>query len=77
MKICFVKLLGFDRMHENKIFFLFLFFCFLKEETNFKFFEIFLNFFEKHFRNISEKTRYFHTEFVSYSVNKQLDIIQI
>jgi hypothetical protein len=53
-------------MHENKIF-LFLF-CFLKRKINLKI----LNF----FRNISEKTQYLNTRFVSYSVKVQPNIKQ-
>ena len=52
--------LGFSHIHENKLFFCY----FLKREINLKF----LKFFE-FFKNISEKTRYFNTGFVSYSVN--------
>ena len=43
-------------------------FLFLKKEINLKV-EIF-------FRTFSEKTEYFNTEFVSYSVNIQPDIMQ-
>jgi hypothetical protein len=66
MKICLENFLGFSRMHENKIF-LFLF-CFLKRKINLKI----LNF----FRNISEKTQYLNTRFVSYSVKVQPNIKQ-
>jgi hypothetical protein len=49
----------------------------LKKEINSKVFETFflnvLNFFKK---NISEKTGYFNTRFVFYSVNIQPDIMQ-
>jgi len=66
------KILGFGRMHENKIYFLF-----LKREINLKvflifFFENVLNF----FWNISEKPGYFNTEFLFYNVNIQPDIMQ-
>jgi hypothetical protein len=62
-------------MHENKFFFLF-----LKREINSKVFETFfkkniLNFFFLK-KNISEKTGYFNTRFVFYSVNIQPDIMQ-
>jgi len=65
-----VKLLEFDRIHENKTFYVF--FVFFKEENNFKKFEIFLKF----FRNVLEKTEYFNTESLSYSVNIEPDIMQ-
>jgi hypothetical protein len=69
MKICLENILGFGRMHENKIFFCF-FLCFLKREINLKVLRFFLNF----FINISEKARYFNTEFVSYNVKIQPNI---
>jgi hypothetical protein len=56
------KFLGFDRMHENKFFFL--------EQGNS--FESFWDF----FWNISEKTGYFNIGFVFYNVNIQPDIMQ-
>jgi hypothetical protein len=49
-------------MHEKK----YIFFLFLKREINLKV----LNF----FRNVSEKTGYFNTGSVSYSVSIQPDI---
>jgi hypothetical protein len=56
--------LGFGRMHENKIFFVFfLNLIFLK----------FLIFFKK---NILEKTEYIYIGFVSYGVSLQLNIMQ-
>jgi hypothetical protein len=55
-------------MHENKIFFFF-----LKGKINLKVFEFF--FFENVW-NISEKTGYFNTKFLFYSVNIQPNIIQ-
>jgi hypothetical protein len=55
------KILGFNCMHENKIFF----FVFWENEINLKVLKIFYNF----FRNISKKAEYFNTKFVSYSVN--------
>jgi len=66
----FGKLLEFDRMHEKQNIF-----CFLKGEINLKV-EIFLDF-QFFLRNVSEKTEYFNTGFVSYNVNIQLDIMQI
>jgi len=54
-------------MYENKTFF-------LKRENNLKVL-IFLSFFE-FFRNILEKTKYFNTRFVSYSVKIQPNIKQ-
>ena len=41
-------------------------FCFFKEEINY-FFEFYFIF--NFFSNVSEKTRYFNTRFVSYNVN--------
>jgi len=67
----FGKILGFGYMHENKTFC----FCFLKKEINFKRFEIFFNF-QKKIRNVLEKTKYFNTGYISYSVNIQPDIMQ-
>jgi hypothetical protein len=58
------KLLGFDRMHENKTFV----FCFLKEKINLKILRFFLTF-KKKIGNLPEKIRYFNTGFVSYGVN--------
>jgi len=68
------KFLGFGRMHENKIFFIF--FLFLKREINLKVFEIFFKMFWIFFWNISKKTVYFNTWFVIYNVNIQPDIMQ-
>jgi hypothetical protein len=59
MKICLEKVLGFDRVHENKNIFLF-----FETENSFKSFFNFLIF----FRNISEKIEYFNTGSVSYSI---------
>jgi hypothetical protein len=61
------KLLGFDRMHENKIFF-----YLLKGEINLKYLIFFLNF----FRKVLEETRYFNTRSVSYSISIQPNIKQ-
>jgi len=49
---------------------------FFLKGNQFKSCEIFFEFFWKVFRNISEKTKYFNTGFVSYSINIQLDIMQ-
>jgi hypothetical protein len=64
------KLLGFDRMHKNKIFLII-----LKEKINLKILEIFFNL-QIFLRSISEKTRFFNIKSVSYSVNIQPDILQ-
>jgi len=64
------KLLRFDRMHKNKIFLII-----LKEKINLKILEIFFNL-QIFLRSISEKTRFFNIESVSYSVNIQPDILQ-
>jgi len=56
-------------MHENKIFF----FVFLKGEINLKVLRFFLIF----LRNISEKTRYFNTGSVSYSIKYSLILYKI
>jgi hypothetical protein len=56
------KLLGFDHTHENKIF------LFFYGEINLKILRFFLN--------ISKKTWYFNTIFVSYIVNIQPEIMQ-
>ena len=69
------NILGFDRMHENKIFFCF-FFCLLKRKINLKVLRFFLNFLKIIFRNISEKAKYFNTRFVSYSVKIEPNIKQ-
>jgi hypothetical protein len=61
------KLLGFDRMHENKIFF-----YLLKGEINLKYLIFFLNL----FRKVLEETRYFNTGSVSYSISIQPNIKQ-
>jgi hypothetical protein len=53
------KILGFGRMHENKIFF-----SFFKREINLKV----LIFVFEFFREILEKIRYFNIKFVSYNV---------
>jgi hypothetical protein len=64
------KLLGFDCMHENKIFLFF-----LKRKLIKKKFEIFFNF--KFFLiKVSKKTMYFNIESISYNVNIQPDIMQ-
>ena len=67
------KILGFDCMHENKIFFISFFFS--KREINLKVlrfcFEIF-----RFFRNILTKTEYFNTGFVFYNVKIQPNIKQ-
>jgi len=52
------------------------FFLFLKREINLKVFEIFYKKFFEFFWNISEKTGYFNTGFLFYSVNIQPDIMQ-
>jgi len=62
------KFLGFGRMYENNIFFLF-----LKRKIDLIFFLFFYNVFSL---NSLKKTRYFNTRFVFYSVNIQLDIMQ-
>jgi hypothetical protein len=67
MKICLEIFLEFSRMHENKIFFIF-----LKGAINLKY----LRFFDFFFVNILEKIRYFNTGFVSYSVSIQPNIKQ-
>jgi len=59
-------------MHENKTIF-FNFFCLLKRGINLK---VLSFFFEILFRHISEKAEYFNNEFVFYSINIQLDIMQ-
>jgi len=64
------KLLGFGYMHENKIFF------FWKRKLILKNFEIFFWIFKKKIRNVSEKTKYFNTGYISYSVNIQPNIMQ-
>jgi hypothetical protein len=62
------KVLQFDCMNENKIFF----FCFLKGEINLKYLRFFLNFFLK----VLEETRYFNTGSVFYNVSIQPNIKQ-
>jgi len=62
------NILGFGRMHKNKIFFV----SFFLREINLKV----LRFFFKFFKNIWEKTRYFNTEFISYNVKIQSNIKQ-
>jgi hypothetical protein len=57
-------------MHKNKIFLII-----LKEKINLKILEIFFNL-QIFLRSISEKTRFFNIESISYSVNIQLDILQ-
>jgi hypothetical protein len=52
------------------------FFLFLKREINLKVFEIFYKKCFEFFWNISEKTGYFNTGFLFYSVNIQPDIMQ-
>jgi hypothetical protein len=64
------NVLRFDRMHKNKIFLII-----LKEKINLKILEIFFNL-QIFLRSISEKTRFFNIESISYSVNIQLDILQ-
>ena len=75
MKICLEKFLVFDRMYENSTFV----FCFFKGKINLKVFKFFL-FLKKNllnfFWNILEKTGYFNTGFVFYSINIQPDIMQ-
>jgi len=61
------KLLGFDRMHKDKKYFLY----FWKEEINFFLF-LFLIFLKK----VLEKTRYFNIRFIFYSVSLQPNIMQ-
>jgi len=58
-------------MHEKKYYF----FIFLNREIDLKVFEIFLKMFWIFF-NILEKTGYFNTRLVFYSVNIQSDIMQ-
>ena len=58
-------------MHENKIFF----FVFEKGNWFKSFWDFFLKCFD-FFWNVSEKTGYFNTGFVFYSVNIQPDIMQ-
>jgi hypothetical protein len=75
LTLCFfikllVKLLEFGRTYENKTFYVC--FVFLKEENNLDNFEIFFKF----FRNVLEKTEYFNTESLSYSINIEPDIMQ-
>jgi hypothetical protein len=57
-------------MHKNKIFLII-----LKEKINLKILEIFFNL-QIFLRSISEKTRFFNIESISYSVNIQPDILQ-
>jgi hypothetical protein len=64
------KLLRFSHMHENKIF------IFLKEKINLKNLRLFFLNFQNFFRKVLEKTRYFNTRSVSYSINIQPDIVQ-
>jgi hypothetical protein len=64
------NVLRFDRMHKNKIFLII-----LKEKINLKILEIFFNL-QIFLRSISEKTRFFNIESISYSVNIQPDILQ-
>jgi hypothetical protein len=64
------NILRFDRMHKNKIFLII-----LKEKINLKILEIFFNL-QIFLRSISEKTRFFNIESISYSVNIQPDILQ-
>ena len=65
------KFLGFGRMHENKIFFIF-----LKGAINLKYLRFFEFILKLKKKNISEKIRYFNTGFVSYSVSIQPNIMQ-
>jgi hypothetical protein len=60
------KLLGFVRMHENKIFF----FLFFRNENFFLFFLSFL-----FLKTFQRKLGILNTESISYSVNIQLDIM--
>jgi hypothetical protein len=50
-------------------------FAFSKRKLILKDFEIFFNF-QKKIRNVLEKTKYFNTGYISYSVNIQPDIMQ-
>jgi hypothetical protein len=66
------KILGFGRMLQKKIFF------YVFENGNWfkSFWDFFLNVLNLFFFNILEKTGYFNTGFVFYSVNIQPDIMQ-
>ena len=72
MKIFLENILGFGRIHGNKIFF-----CFFEVEINFNiFFLKSFEFFLKKFRKVSEETGYFKTGSVSYNISIQSDIKQ-
>jgi hypothetical protein len=70
MKIYLENFLEFNYMHENKILF-----YFLKRKINLKVLGFFFRIFEI-LRNILKKTKYFNIIFISYSINRQSDIIQ-